>query len=907
MVKFGKELEHSYVPEWQPYYCSYSRLRVWIDEMESNATEEGATKFRAASQSFFEELKLNLARVDAFYATQEKKAQRDYERLCTSFTGGEDQVAEIVELQERLVKLTDFGSMNTEGFRKIAKKFDKKVGVGGSPISPKASTKSEAASLFLWAASAATSSLDKDISSAPRLQEYLLESLPNYSFAQAEERLAPFKEALQATLDGETSTGLPIAAADLNDEHLGLSRSSSFHYPAQQLQESLKKKQVGLGRMKKAAGLLRASMWLLVLSVCICLLASANLNAKLTPKSWLVIWVVLVALVLLIKGAETDGVMMGGTLLLNVTGVLTQDEAWAAFSNDVVLAVASLGGISSVLGRTGVIDAAFGPFLGSPTSYRVALFRVAVPTVLFNVGISNTCVMSCLMPVVEKWSADIGIHQAMFLMPISYLLLVSGLIAMFSTSTNLVCQGQLASNGYPQFDQFALAIPGLVCTVAAVLYLMVVVPIVLHRFDVKPGKGDLVNAATFRCHTNTRSGFSVWVQVVGHATAGHSLETSGLLSNLCNGIDDVLYCERYGESIESITPSSELKLDDIVYLRTSTDSIVKLQEMVGVKLLTQDQSEMPSMLGNERELVKVVLGSGSPLIGHPLHGAKDRAKYGSSIVAYRPIDALHTKSTLEQPIMDRSVPGIGASYSTTLLRQGDSILFSAPVEFYPAFRDSNDFIVVSRVTRAEGQSRLRDRLPPHAGPISGGILMVMILLVATATVPLLQGVFLALVALIMTSCTTLDDAIKAVKLRTVCVIVGAFGLGKAIGKEHVADVLAEVLIYLLAPLGATGFLAAIFMATVALGIVFHGTAVVILMFPVCEHVADQAGIPIHQVMGVLCLAACCQLLSPISYQTNLMAFSAGGYEFADFTRVGAGLVIVVGVLGIPMCQWCFPA
>merc|ERR1712190_710459 len=107
----------------------------------------------------------------------------------------------------------------------------------------------------------------------------------------------------------------------------------------------------------------------------------------------------------------------------------------------------------------------------------------------------------------------------------------------------------------------------------------------------------------------------------------------------------------------------------------------------------------------------------------------------------------------------------------------------------------------------------------------------------------------------------MDKVAKAVKLRTVVTIVGAFGLGKAIGKEHVAEVLADILIYALGGFGKQGLLVAIFAATVALGIIFHGTAVVVLMFPICNEVSKSMVVPLHQVVAVLCIAVSCQMLS----------------------------------------------
>merc|ERR1719414_773110 len=133
-----------------------------------------------------------------------------------------------------------------------------------------------------------------------------------------------------------------------------------------------------------------------------------------------------------------------------------------------------------------------------------------------NVGVSNTCVMSCLLPVIEKWSLEIGHHKALFLMPISFLLLISGVFAIFSTSTNLVVQGQLRLNNREPFDMFALAPAVTACTAASLVYLIVVPPFVLRRF--KDTASDDESGSKVRLQRGINR-FNARVQVMGQALA----------------------------------------------------------------------------------------------------------------------------------------------------------------------------------------------------------------------------------------------------------------------------------------------------------------------------------------------------------------------------------------------------
>ena len=55
------------------------------------------------------------------------------------------------------------------------------------------------------------------------------------------------------------------------------------------------------------------------------------------------------------------------------------------------------------------------------------------------------------------------------------------------------------------------------------------------------------------------------------------------------------------------------------------------------------------------------------------------------------------------------------------------------------------------------------------------------------------------------------------------------------------------------------------------------------------------GLDSQQILITMMLGASSAFTTPIGYQTNLMVLARGPYEFFDFTKVGGGLLVVVGV------------
>merc|ERR1711939_993351 len=111
------------------------------------------------------------------------------------------------------------------------------------------------------------------------------------------------------------------------------------------------------------------------------------------------------------------------------------------------------------------------------------------------------------------------------------------------------------------------------------------------------------------------------------------------------------------------------------------------------------------------------------------------------------------------------------------LGKGDHLIFDAPTDFFERYKESSEFVVVRRLTKVATASAEVDISKAY---IAGFVMMGMIALVASSTLPLLEAVLAALTVLIITQCTSLEAVVKSVKLSTVLAIVGAFGLGKAV-------------------------------------------------------------------------------------------------------------------------------
>mmetsp|Transcript_47200 Transcript_47200/g.60662 ORF Transcript_47200/g.60662 Transcript_47200/m.60662 type:complete len:98 (-) Transcript_47200:145-438(-) len=84
----------------------------------------------------------------------------------------------------------------------------------------------------------------------------------------------------------------------------------------------------------------------------------------------------------------------------------------------------------------------------------------------------------------------------------------------------------------------------------------------------------------------------------------------------------------------------------------------------------------------------------------------------------------------------------------------------------------------------------------------------------------------------------------------------------------------------------------VFLCVSGLSCVVSNQATVILLWPVVSGI-DIHGLHIGQFAVILMMGASTSFATPIGYQTNLMVYEPGGYEFMDFAKFGVPLTIIL--------------
>lgn len=579
-----------------------------------------------------------------------------------------------------------------------------------------------------------------------------------------------------------------------------------------------------------------------------------------SAEGWITLAVLAAMVVGLVRGRVSPPAgVLGATALLYVLGVTTASEAFSGFSNTAPITVAGLYVIAGAVDRTGALQPIVSRLLATPKSVRFDLARLVVPSALGSAFLANTPIVAMLTPAVTRWADEKGRSPSTFLIPLSYATILGGAVTAIGTSTNLVASGLLEEAGLGSLGLFELATIGLPLAAIGLVTILVLAPMLL------PERRSPRQAEAGRS-------FTVAMMVeAGGAADGQSVQEAGLRS--LSGVY-LAEIERPGRTIAPVLPTQTLRGGDRLVFAGRVDDIVDLQ---GIDGLTAAESDALDELNANRDVAffEVVVGPSSPLAGRTPAEVGFRKRYSGAILAAH-----------------RSGEQLGGKLGATRLQTGDTLLVVAEKGFRTRWRDSGEFLLVSRLdAEMPGASRKSIWALAAIG------LVVILPLIGALSVT--RSTILAAILLVGAGVLRPREARDAVDVNVVLMIGGAFGLGQAVSTSGLADQISSTLLNL-GFAGSFGAVVGVVITTMILTELITNAAAVALVFPIAIEVAERTDLDPRVMIIGAAIAGSSSFLTPVGYQTNTMVYGPGGYRFTDYLRLGVPLsllaVVIVSVM-----------
>jgi di/tricarboxylate transporter len=172
---------------------------------------------------------------------------------------------------------------------------------------------------------------------------------------------------------------------------------------------------------------------------------------------------------------RADVVALTGAAVLLMTGVVRPVEVQSAFASPAIIALASLFVIAYALELAGLLDRA----IASAVAMCRRLGTGGIWLLLSMIGsvscfLNSTPIVFLGAPVIRDVSTSLGLSPKRFLIPLSYVTILTGCCTLIGTSTNLLVDDMASVAGQPRFGIFEITPVGIPMALAGGLYLFLV-------------------------------------------------------------------------------------------------------------------------------------------------------------------------------------------------------------------------------------------------------------------------------------------------------------------------------------------------------------------------------------------------------------------------------------------------
>ena len=337
--------------------------------------------------------------------------------------------------------------------------------------------------------------------------------------------------------------------------------------------------------------------------------------------------------------------------------------------------------------------------------------------------------------------------------------------------------------------------------------------------------------------------------------------------------------EREGQILSAVRPRTVLEQGDRLVFAGSPESVLELRNIHGL-VLADDQRFKLEGNRSDRRLFEAVLSPSNHMIGKTIKESRFRHRYSAVVLS-----------------VSRHGVRLTGKLGGLRLQAGDTLLIEAQKGFLMRYRNSGDFLLVSKLAST-------DQTDERKAITAIMIFLIMILTSGFGFLSIFESVAAAAGAMLLTKCINFEDAGKSIDYNVLLVIACAFALGAAVSHVGLADGISNLLMSWV----GTPFmgLLAVYVATVLLTELMTNNAAAIIMLPIALSLAAGFGVQYEPFAVAIMVAASASFMTPTGYQTNLMVMGPGGYRFNDYFKVGAPLSLLVAIMALTLIPIIWP-
>jgi len=538
---------------------------------------------------------------------------------------------------------------------------------------------------------------------------------------------------------------------------------------------------------------------------------------------------------------------------------LSPVDFFLGFGHQALIAVSALMILGQGLIRSGALEPV-GRLLAASwrRSPALSMLLTLVICAMLSAFINNTPIVVMLLPILIGVALRTGTSPSSILLPVGLISIVGGMATTIGTSTNLLVVGVAYDMGVAQFQMFDFIVPAAIAGSVALLYLWLIAPRLLPERQV-PMQSSVNRLYTAQIRLDKTS-----------AAVGKSLSEA---IDACDGDLKVEKIQRGPGVFVTPLPDVKLKAGDRITTTNTRDNLREFAHLLGGKLYSGDVEvdDTHPLEALNQQIAEVAITPTSRLLGVRIGQARLLSRFGLRLLA------LHRFNSGEEQTR-------GTDLDNVVMRSGDVLLVQSTPNRLNTLKEGADFLVLDGSVNLPKTSK---------APVALGIMAAVVLIAAVGILPIAISALLGVLALLATRCLTWKEAMAALSIQVVMIIVASLALGMALMRTGGADWVAQV--FLVVSFGVPSFviLGGLMLAMAALTNVVSNNAAAVIGTPIAISLAQQLMLPAEPFVLAVLFGANLSFATPMAYQTNLLVMNAGGYKFNDFVRVGFPLLLLM--------------
>jgi len=541
-------------------------------------------------------------------------------------------------------------------------------------------------------------------------------------------------------------------------------------------------------------------------------------------------------------------------LIFTITGILNTKDVLSGFSNPSIASILLLILITAGLRKNFNIEQLFDFIFSQSRTYKGFLIRMMSQVAFLSTFINNTPVVALMTPYVFNWGKNNRIAPSKLLIPLSYATIMGGMITLIGTSTTLVLNGFLIDFNLPGLNPFYLLCIGVTVTITGIFFLA------NFGYKLLPKYSDSIQSFKDKQREYLlEAKISVSAKIVNK-----TIVDAGLRNLKGVYLVEII---RKNRVISPVEPAEIVEQDDVLIFAGDTQNIVDLIKK-GYGLMLPDEANHAINGNSKVDVVEAVVSNNSSLIGKTVKEGNFRERYDAAIVA-----------------VHRNGEKLRGKIGEIKLNSGDLLLLYAGSDFINRADIYRDIYVVSK---------LREITKPGKKKFYalGLSLVAAIVLLILGKMSLFSSLLIIFSIMAAFNLINLQDVKRELDLNLIAILVFSLAIGQAIIKTGTGNLLGNYLLEALQPFGMIAVLVGLLLITTLLTSFITNVGAISIAFPLAYAIAQNLQIDGSPLYLGIAYAASAAFLTPIGYQTNLIVYGPGGYNFKDFFNVGLPVTFI---------------